>query len=130
MKDSSDGPPSTIDEYIRAYPRDVQKKLADLRSTIRRAAPDAIEKIAYRMPTFFQKKNLVHFAAYGHHIGFYPTPSGMAAFKDQLTRYVTSKGAIQFPIDEPLPLDLVTRIVKFRVAENEAKAGAKKKAPL
>jgi uncharacterized protein YdhG (YjbR/CyaY superfamily) len=130
MKQASDGTPSSIDEYIRAFPRDVQKKLADLRSTIRRAAPDAVEKIAYRMPTFFQKKNLVHFAAYQHHIGFYPTPSGIDAFKDELTRYVTSKGAIQFPIDEPLPLDLVTRIVKFRVAENEAKAVAKKKPPL
>ena len=127
MKFARDGTPSSIDEYIRAFPRDVQKKLADLRSTIRRAAPDAVEKIAYRMPTFFQKKNLVHFAAYQHHIGFYPTPSGIAAFKDELTRYVTSKGAIQFPIDEPLPLDLVTRIVKFRVAENEAKAPAKKR---
>ena len=130
MKQASDGTPSTIDEYVRAFPRDVQKKLSDLRATIRRAAPDAIEKIAYRMPTFFQKKNLVHFAAYEHHIGFYPTPSGIAAFKDELTRYVTSKGAIQFPIDEPLPLDLVTRIVKFRVAENEAKAVAKKRTPL
>jgi uncharacterized protein YdhG (YjbR/CyaY superfamily) len=130
MRQASDGTPSTIDEYVRTFPRDVQKKLSDLRSTIRRAAPDAIEKIAYRMPTFFQKKNLVHFAAYAHHIGFYPTPSGIAAFKDELTRYVTSKGAIQFPIDEPLPLELVTRIVKFRVAENEAKAVAKKRTPL
>ena len=130
MKQASEGTPSTIDEYVRTFPRDVQKKLSDLRSTIRRAAPDAIEKIAYRMPTFFQKKNLVHFAAYEHHIGFYPTPSGIAAFKDELTRYVTSKGAIQFPIDEPLPLELVTRIVKFRVAENEAKAVAKKRTPL
>jgi uncharacterized protein YdhG (YjbR/CyaY superfamily) len=130
MKQASDGTPSSIDEYIRAFPRDVQKKLADLRSTIRRAAPDAVEKIAYRMPTFFQKKNLVHFAAYQHHIGFYPTPSGIAAFRDDLNRYVTSKGAIQFPIDEPLPLDLVTRIVKFRVAENEAKAVVKKRASL
>ena len=130
MKEASDGTPSSIDEYIRAFPRDVQKKLSDLRSTIHRAAPDAVERIAYRMPTFFQKKNLVHFAAYAHHIGFYPTPSAIAACKDELTRYVTSKGAIQFPIDEPLPLDLVTRIVKFRVAENEAKAGVKKRAPL
>ena len=117
--------PSTIDEYIREFPRDVQKKLSELRSTIRRAAPDAIEKISYRMPTFFQGKNLVHFAAYEHHIGFYPTPSGIIEFKNELSGYATSKGAVQFPIDEPLPLDLVARIVKFRVAENVG-SGAKK----
>ena len=129
MKSANGPAPSTIDEYMRAFPREVQEKLSDLRATIRRAAPDAVEKIAYRMPTFFQKKNLVHFAAYEHHIGFYPTASGVASFTGELTGYVTSKGAIQFPIDEPLPLDLVTRIVKFRVAENEAKASVKKKAP-
>jgi uncharacterized protein YdhG (YjbR/CyaY superfamily) len=118
--------PSTIDEYIRAFPRDVQKKLSELRATIRRAAPDAVEKISYRMPTFFQGKNLVHFAAYERHIGFYPTPSGITEFADELSGYATSKGAIQFPIDEPLPLKLVTRIVRFRVAENEAGASRKK----
>ena len=128
MRSDSDAAPSTIDEYIRAFPRDVQKKLTDLRATIHRAAPDATEKISYGMPTFFHKKNLVHFAAYQHHIGFYPTPSGITGFSDELSGYVTSKGAVQFPIDEPLPLELVTRIVKFRVAENEAKAPAKKRA--
>jgi uncharacterized protein YdhG (YjbR/CyaY superfamily) len=132
LKAASEKQPSTIDGYIRGFPRDVQKKLTGLRSTIRRAAPDATEKISYGMPTFFQRKNLVHFAAYEHHIGFYPTPSGITGFKDELSRYVTSKGAVQFPIDESLPLELVTRIVKFRVAENEAKAsgknGAKKNA--
>ena len=122
MKSANGAAPSTIDEYIRGFPREVQKKLSDLRATIRRAAPDAVEKISYRMPTFFQKKNLVHFAAYQHHIGFYPAASGIASFKDELTGYVTSKGAVQFPIDEPLPLELVTRMVKFRVNENEAKA--------
>jgi uncharacterized protein YdhG (YjbR/CyaY superfamily) len=120
--------PSTIDEYIRAFPSEVQKKLSELRATIRRSAPDATEKISYRMPTFFQGKNLVHFAAYEHHIGFYPTPSGITAFADELSGYVTSKGAIQFPIDEPLPLELVTRIIELRVGEVEAKATAKKKA--
>ena len=120
--------PSTIDEYIGTFPPDVRRKLSDLRATIRRAAPDAVEKISYRMPTFFQRKNLVHFAAYEHHIGFYPTASGIAAFKDDLKTYNSSKGAVQFPIDEPLPLKLVTRIVKFRVGENEAKAAAKKTA--
>ena len=128
MKAATGATPSTIDEYIRGYPRDVQKKLSDLRATIRKAAPDAVEKISYRMPTFFQRKNLVHFAAYDHHIGFYPAASGIAAFKDEMTEYVTSKGAVQFPIDEPLPLDLVTRVVKFRVAENEARAAAGKPA--
>ena len=127
---SAGATPSTIDAYIRAFPRDVQKKLSELRATIHRAAPDAVEKISYRMPTFFQKKNLVHFAAYEHHIGFYPTPSGITAFRNELSGYVTSKGAVQFSIDEPLPRELVTRIVKFRVAENEAKAVVKKKAPL
>ena len=117
--------PSTIDEYIRAFPREVRKKLSELRATIRRAAPDAVEKISYRMPTFFQKKNLVHFAAYRNHIGFYPTASGVASFAAELSGYATSKGAVQFPIDEPLPLALVTRVVKFRVAENEAKASRK-----
>ncbi|MFL5562699.1 MAG: iron chaperone [Gemmatimonadaceae bacterium] len=114
--------PSTIDAYIRACPREVQQKLSELRATIHRAAPDAVEKISYRMPTFFQKKNLVHFAAFKNHIGFYPAASGIASFADELSGYATSKGAVQFPIDEPLPLPLVTRIVKFRVVENEAKA--------
>ena len=126
MKSASGAAPVTIDEYIRQFPPDVQEKLSGLRATIHRAAPDATEKISYGMPTFFQKKNLVHFAAYEHHIGFYPTPSGIAAFKDEMSRYVTSKGAVQFPIDEPIPLALVTRIVKLRVAENEAKAAKKK----
>jgi uncharacterized protein YdhG (YjbR/CyaY superfamily) len=119
--------PTTIDEYIRGCPRDVRKKLSDLRATIRRAAPDAVEKISYRMPTFFQKKNLVHFAAYDHHIGFYPAASGIAAFKDEMAGYVTSKGAVQFPLGEALPLKLVTRVVKFRVAENEAKGPTMKR---
>ena len=122
---ASTATPSTIDEYIREFPRDVQKKLSDLRATIRRAAPDAVEKISYRMPTFFQKKNLVHFAAFRNHIGFYPAASGIASFAGELSGYATSKGAVQFPIDEPLPLPLVTRIVKFRVAENETKASRK-----
>ena len=122
---ASTATPSTIDEYIREFPRDVQKKLSDLRATIRRAAPDAVEKISYRMPTFFQKKNLVHFAAFRNHIGFYHAASGIASFAGELSGYATSKGAVQFPIDEPLPLPLVTRIVKFRVAENEAKASRK-----
>ena len=128
MRSATGAAPSTIDEYIRRLPREVHKKLGDLRAAIRKAAPDATEKISYGMPTFFQKKNLVHFAAFRHHIGFYPAASGVANFTDELSGYVTSKGAVQFPIDEPLPLALVARIVKFRVAENEAKAAARKKA--
>ena len=126
-KSSTRPKPSTIDEYIRTFPPDVRTKLSDLRATIHRAAPDAVEKISYRMPTFFQKTNLVHFAAYEHHIGFYPTPSAIAALEADLTDYVTSKGAVQFPIDEPLPLKLVSRVVKFRVAEVESKVTERKK---
>ena len=124
---SANGPaPTTIDEYIRGCPRDVQKKLSDLRATIRKAAPEATEKISYGMPTFFHHRNLVHFAAFKNHIGFYPAPSGITAFEDEMAPWFTSKGTLQFPLDEPLPLKLVARIVKFRVAENEAKAGKKK----
>ncbi len=111
-------PVQTIDEYIQGMPKDVQRILSELRSTIRKAAPDATEKISYQIPTFYYNGNLVHFAAFEHHIGFYPTPSGIVEFQAELKKYHTSKGAIQFPIDEPLPLKLVTRIVKFRVAEN------------
>jgi uncharacterized protein YdhG (YjbR/CyaY superfamily) len=108
----------TIDEYIEGLPKGVQRILSELRSTIGKAAPGATEKISYRMPTFYYNGNLVHFAAFERHIGFYPTPSGVVEFQDELKKYHTSKGAIQFPIDEPLPLELVARIVKFRVAQN------------
>ena len=109
---------TSIDEYIATFPEDIQKILEELRATIKTAAPEATEKISYQMPTFFLKGNLVHFAAYKHHIGFYPAPRGIEAFKDELARYEGSKGAIRFPIGEPLPLDLISRIVEFRVAEN------------
>ena len=128
MRSANGAAPTTIDQYIRACPREVQKKLSDLRATIHKAAPDATEKISYGMPTFFHHKNLVHFAAFKNHIGFYPAPSGIAAFEDEISPYFTSKGTLQFPLDEPLPLKLVARIVKFRVAENEAKAPPKKRA--
>jgi uncharacterized protein YdhG (YjbR/CyaY superfamily) len=113
---------TTIDEYIAAAPPKARPLLKKLRATIRKAAPRAEEKISYRMPTFYYLGNLVHFAAYERHIGFYPTPSAIVEFKTELKKYNTSKGAIQFPIDEPLPLALVSRIVKFRVRENERKA--------
>ena len=113
----------TIDEYISGFPSDVQVVLQTLRQTIHQAAPDAVEKISYGMPTFTLKGNLVHFGAFKTHIGFYPTPSGIENFKDELAVYKGAKGSVQFPLDEPLPLDLVRRIVEFRVEENLAKAG-------
>jgi uncharacterized protein YdhG (YjbR/CyaY superfamily) len=117
----------TIDEYIALWPADVQAKLKSLRATIQKAAPKAEETISYQMPTYTLFGNLVHFAAYKNHIGFYPVPSGMKAFEKELSKYKSGKGSAQFPIDQPLPLALVTKIVKFRVKENLEKAEAKKK---
>jgi len=119
---------ANIDEYIAAFPKEVQKLLQQLRTTIHKAAPDATEKISYAMPTFYLQGNLVHFAAYKHHIGFYPASSGIRNFQKELSGYVTSKGAVQFPIDQPLPLSLVTKITQFRVKENLEKTALKKKA--
>ncbi|EMO53276.1 iron chaperone [Leptospira noguchii] len=107
-----------IDEYINLFPKDVQDKLRKLRSTIRKAAPNAEEKISYQMPTFVLNGNLVYFAAYKKHIGFYPTSSGIKKFQTELTKYKTTKGAIQFPMDQPLPLKLIAKIVKYRIKEN------------
>ncbi len=111
-------PPQTIDAYIAAFPEAVQEKLAALRLTIREAAPDAEETITYQIPTFKLNGNLVHFAAYKTHIGFYPAPSGIEAFKKDLAPYATAKGSVRFPLDESIPFDLVSRIVAYRVAEN------------
>jgi uncharacterized protein YdhG (YjbR/CyaY superfamily) len=108
---------TTIDEYIAQFPEDVQPILARIRAVIRESAPGAVEKISYQMPTFYLRGNLVHFAAHPHHIGFYPTPSGIEAFKDELSAYKWSKGAVQFPLDQPIPYDLIGRIVRYRVAE-------------
>lgn len=108
----------TIDEYINSFPRNIQVFLEDIRQTTRPAAPDATETISYQMPTFKLNGNLVHFAAYKNHIGFYPAPSGIEAFKRELSPYKWSKGAVQFPLDRPIPLDLVKKIVVFRVKEN------------
>ena len=118
---------TSIDEYIAGCPEDVQKKLKDMRATIKAAAPEATEKISYQIPTFYLKGNLVHFAALKNHIGFYPTPSGVQAFIKETTKYASTKGAIQFPLDEPLPLKLVSKIVKFRVKENLQRAKLKSK---
>jgi len=109
---------ATIDEYIATFPEGVQKILQEIRAVIKAAAPDAEERISYQMPTFYLKGNLVHFAAYKNHIGFYPAPRGIEAFQQELSMYKGAKGSVQFPIDKPLPLDLISRIVKFRVAEN------------
>ena len=111
---------SSIDEYIETFPTLVQEKLQEIRLTIHESAPDATEAISYQMPTFKLNGNLVHFAAYEHHIGFYPIPTGMEAFKEELSHYKTGKGSVQFPLDQPLPLDLIRRIVEFRVKENQA----------
>jgi len=118
---------SNIDEYIALYPPDVQAILEKIRQTIRQAAPDAQEAIKYGIPTFVLHGNLVHFGAYQKHIGFYPAPTGIEQFKNELAVYGRSKGTIQFPLDEPIPYDLITRIVAFRVKENTEKASAKRK---
>jgi uncharacterized protein YdhG (YjbR/CyaY superfamily) len=120
-------PPQDIDAYIAGFPEDVQAKLEKLRATIHQAAPGAQEKISYQMPTFFLEGNLVHFAAYKNHIGFYPTPSGIEQFKDALSVYKSAKGSVQFPLDQPIPYELIGEIVAFRVDENLAKAAAKRK---
>ena len=107
-----------INEFIADFPDDIQIILEKIRATIQQAAPDAKEAIKYGMPTFVLNGNLVHFAAYKNHIGFYPAPTGIDAFIDELARYRTGKGTIQFPVDKPIPYDLVTKVVKFRVEEN------------
>ena len=120
-------PARSIDEYIAAFPPDIQERLQAVRRTIRAAAPAAEERISYRMPTFFQAGNLVHFAAQKYGVGFYPTSSGIEAFAAELSGYEGSKGAVRFPLDQPIPLELISRIVEFRVAENLARAEAKKR---
>lgn len=115
-----------IDTYISTFPTNIQETLEHLRQTLRDAAPEASETINYGIPTFTLYGNLVHFAAYKNHIGFYPAPSGIVNFKEQLLGYETAKGSIRFPIDQPLPFDLITQIVRFRVGENLEKAKLKK----
>ena len=117
--------PKTIDEYIAGFPRDVQEILQKIRMTIRKAAPDAKETIKYRMPTFTLNGNLVYFAGFKSHIGFYPIPTGVEQFKKELSVYKQGRGSVQFPLDKPIPYDLISRIVKFRVKENLAKAKKK-----
>ena len=120
--DSNKSGLNSIDEYIATFPEDIQKILEEIRAVVKAAAPEAEEKISYQMPTFFMNGNLVHFAAFKKHIGFYPTPSGTEAFQKELSIYKGAKGSIQFPLNEPMPLKLISKIVKFRVAENSKKA--------
>ncbi len=118
--------PVTIDEYVAEFPKEIQLILQKIRTTIRESAPQAKETINYQIPTFTLNGNLVHFAAFKNHIGFYPSPSGMSAFATELSDYKSAKGSVQFPLDQPIPYDLIARIVRFRVKENEQKARKKK----
>ncbi len=124
----SDTAVTTIDEYICGFPPDVQAKLSELRAIVRQHAPDATEKIGYGVPTFFLNGNLVHFAAFKSHIGFYPTPTAITRFQKELTRYTGAKGSVQFPLDEPLPRELIAAMVEWRVAENSRKEPKRKRA--
>jgi len=115
---------TSIDEYIAEFPPETQQVLQAVRAIIRAAAPTATETISYAIPTFDLNGHLVHFAGYERHIGFYPTPGGMEAFKDELTSYKCAKGSVQFPLDQPMPTDLIRRMVEFRVAKNTEKGKA------
>ena len=116
---------NSIDNYISSFPIEIQTRLEEMRRTIKKAAPEAVETIKYAMPTFVLNGNLVHFAAFKNHIGFYPVPSGIEAFKKELSVYKGAKGSVQFTLDKPLPLELITKIVNFRVKENLQKAKTK-----
>ncbi len=115
----------SIDEYVATFPIEIQNILQEIRAVVQDAAPDAIEKISYQMPTFYLHGNLVHFAAFKHHIGFYPTPTGVDAFAKELAQFKSAKGSAQFPLNQPMPLELIARIVKHRVAENLKNAALK-----
>jgi uncharacterized protein YdhG (YjbR/CyaY superfamily) len=117
--------PKNIDEYIAGFPEDIQERLQKIRMAIRDAAPGAEEAIRYQMPTFTLKGNLVHFAAFKNHIGFYPAPRGIEAFRDELSAYEGAKGTVRFPLDQPIPYELIGRIVTFRVQDNLQRAAAK-----
>ena len=118
---------TNIDEYIASFPKNIRKMLKEMRSTIKKAAPGSQETIKYAMPCFVLNGNLVYFAAYKNHIGFYSAPTGNDAFKKDLSVYKTGKGSIQFPLDKPLPLSLIAKMVKLRVEENASKALIKMK---
>ena len=113
--------PNSIEEYIQQFCPEVREKLIKIRKVIKEAAPEAEEKISYQMPAFAQQGILVYFAAFKNHIGFYPTASGVEAFQEELSRYKGGKGSVQFPLDQPIPYELISRIVKYKVAENLGK---------
>lgn len=117
--------PENIDAYIAGFPEEVRNRLQQIRETIRKAAPEATEKISYAMPTFYLNGNLIHFAGYKNHIGLYPAPVGIEAFKAELAGYRQAKGSVQLPLDEPLPLALIAKITKYRVAQQKDKAKKK-----
>src|SRR5512139_2106359 len=119
--------PRSIDDYIAGFPSDVQEILEKVRAAIRKAAPAAEEAIRYQIPTFTLNGNLVHFAAFKKHIGFYPTPAGIEAFRDELSAYEGAKGSVKFPLDRPIPLALIGRIVKFRAKQNQEGTSARTK---
>jgi uncharacterized protein YdhG (YjbR/CyaY superfamily) len=119
--------PENIDDYIDGFPPKVQKILQKIRKTIQKAAPDAEEAISYQIPTFKLNGNLIHFAAYEHHIGLYPGPRGVKEFEKEMALYEGGKGTVRFPLDEPIPYDLITRITKYRVQKNVAAAAEKSK---
>ena len=116
--DANKAPITTIDEYIAQCPEDVRPILSKIRAVIKESAPEAVEKISYGMPGFYFHGQLVWFGLHARHVGFYPTGMGIEAFKEELASYKSSKGAVQFPLDKPMPYDLISRIVQFRVAEN------------
>ena len=118
---------TTIDEYISTFPAEIQAILQSVRAAIHEAAPAAEEKISYQMPTFYLHGNLVHFAAFKNHIGFYPTPAGVEAFQERLSHYKGAKGSVQFPLDQPMPLDLIRDITRYRLEETMQKAQKPKK---
>jgi len=121
--------PPTIDEYIAGFSAQVREILEKVRLTIRKAAPDAKEKISYQIPTFTLEGNLVHFGAFKTHVGFYPTSTGIERFKRELFAYESSKGSVRFPLNQPIPFNLISQIVKFRVRENLERAEAKRRNP-
>jgi uncharacterized protein YdhG (YjbR/CyaY superfamily) len=119
--------PQNVDDYIFRFPLEIQEKLQKIRNIVKEAAPEATEKISYQLPTFYLFGNLVHFGAFKKHIGFYPTPSGMDLFDKELAPYKRAKGSVNFPLDKPIPYDLIEKIVRFRVMENLQKAEEKNK---
>jgi len=117
----------TVDEYISTYPENIQRRLRDIRKIVKKMAPDAVEKISYGMPAYTYKGMLIYYAVHTHHIGLYPYPSTLEAFRNELAGYRTSKGTVQFPHDKPIPTDLISDIVRYRVQENTIRYEMKKK---